>query len=87
MEVTDDKTLPSHKRKELQVEKAPYKSREAKLVKMADKLYNLRDLKRAKPLGWTDIRVQEYFEWSKRVVAGCRGTNANLEAELDKMFL
>ena len=50
-EVTDDKSLPKQRRKELQVITAPNKSREAKLVKLADKLYNLRDLNRCTPEG------------------------------------
>src|SRR5713101_8757667 len=43
-EVTDDKTLPKAERKRLQIEHAPSISREAKLVKLADKLCNLRDV-------------------------------------------
>ena len=50
-EVTDDKSLPKMERKRLQIVNAPHKSREAKLVKLADKLYNLRDLKRCTPQG------------------------------------
>ncbi|NXI75341.1 MESH1 pyrophosphohydrolase, partial [Rhipidura dahli] len=50
-EVTDDKTLPKAERKRLQVERAPVCSRRAKLVKLADKLYNLRDLNRCTPQG------------------------------------
>ena len=45
-EVTDDKNLAYQERKRMQVVNAPKKSREAKLVKLADKLYNLRDLDR-----------------------------------------
>ncbi|CAM5146142.1 unnamed protein product [Eretmochelys imbricata] len=44
-EVTDDKMLPKMERKRLQIERAPHSSRGARLVKLADKLYNLRDLK------------------------------------------
>lgn len=61
-EVTDDKTLPKARRKQLQIEHAPNLSREAKLVKLADKLYNLRDLKKSIPIGWTSERVTEYFK-------------------------
>lgn len=50
-EVTDDKSLPKQDRKRLQVEHAPHCSRQAKLVKLADKLYNLRDLNRCTPAG------------------------------------
>ena len=50
-EVTDDKSLPKQERKRLQVEHAPHCSHQAKLVKLADKLYNLRDLNRCTPVG------------------------------------
>lgn len=50
-EVTDDKTLPKQERKLLQVEHARHCSHQAKLVKLADKLYNLRDLNRCTPAG------------------------------------
>lgn len=59
---------------------------QAKLVKLADKLYNLRDLKRTTPNGWTEQRVHEYFVWATKVVAGLRGTNCNLEKALDDLF-
>lgn len=85
-EVTDDKSLPKAKRKCLQVETAPKKSKEAKLVKLADKLYNLRDLQRSPPVGWPEERVQEYFEWAGQVLRGCVGTNAKLEEELEKVL-
>jgi guanosine-3',5'-bis(diphosphate) 3'-pyrophosphohydrolase len=55
-------------------------------VKLADKLYNLRDLNRATPEGWTEERVHKYFEWASKVVAGLRGTNEIMEKELDKLF-
>ncbi|XP_026793559.3 guanosine-3',5'-bis(diphosphate) 3'-pyrophosphohydrolase MESH1 isoform X2 [Pangasianodon hypophthalmus] len=50
-EVTDDKTLPKQERKLLQVKHALHCSHQAKLVKLADKLYNLRDLNRCTPAG------------------------------------
>jgi len=85
-EVTDEKGLPTAERKRLQVVNASKKSREAKLVKLADKLYNLRDLDRVTPEGWTQQRVEEYFLWAAQVVKGCRGTNEALEKELDELF-
>ncbi|KAM9422445.1 guanosine-3',5'-bis(diphosphate) 3'-pyrophosphohydrolase MESH1-like isoform 6-T6 [Salvelinus alpinus] len=48
-EVTDNKALPKQERKRQQVEHAPHSSHQAKLVKLADKLYNLRDLNRCTP--------------------------------------
>ena len=86
-EVTDDKTLPKMERKRQQIEHAKHSSHEAKLVKLADKLYNLRDLKRCTPEGWTQERVHEYFEWSAKVVSGLKGTNKPLEDALNKLFI
>lgn len=85
-EVTDDKRLPKAERKRLQVVHAPSRSRQAKLVKLADKLYNLRDLLQSTPVGWTEDRVQEYFEWAAQVVRGLRGTNPAIEEELAQVL-
>ncbi|NWS25232.1 MESH1 pyrophosphohydrolase, partial [Polioptila caerulea] len=85
-EVTDDKTLPKMERKRLQIERAPVCSHRAKLVKLADKLHNLRDLNRCTPRGWSPERVQEYFRWAALVVAGLRGTSAALEGALQRLF-
>ncbi|XP_012260484.2 guanosine-3',5'-bis(diphosphate) 3'-pyrophosphohydrolase MESH1 [Athalia rosae] len=85
-EVTDDKSLPKAERKLQQIITSKNRSREAKLVKLADKIYNLRDLQKGAPVGWSDVRVREYFQWAKKVVDNCRGTNAALENILDKIF-
>lgn len=85
-EVTDDKQLPKERRKELQVEHAPHLSREAKLVKLADKLCNLRDLVDSPPHDWPLERKQQYFAWSLRVVAGLRGVHAELERAFEEQL-
>jgi (p)ppGpp synthase/HD superfamily hydrolase len=85
-EVTDDKSLGKDERKAQQIIHAAHASHEAKLVKLADKLYNLRDLNSGTPAGWTEQRVHEYFEWSAKVVKGLRGTNKALEDKLDELF-
>ncbi len=66
-EVSDDKTLEKDERKRLQIEHAPHASPEAKLVKLADKLHNLRDLEVNVPVGWEQKRVDEYYRWSAKV--------------------
>ncbi|CAO1422823.1 unnamed protein product [Diamesa tonsa] len=85
-EVTDDKTLPKMERKQLQIDHARTSSPKAKLVKLADKLYNLRDLQKSTPVGWTKERSDEYFVWAKKVVDNLRGTNKKLEEALDVVF-
>ncbi|XGW23570.1 hypothetical protein V3C99_005639 [Haemonchus contortus] len=85
-ECTDDKSLPKDVRKKAQIENAPKHSHKAKLVHLADKLYNLRDIERQTPIGWDRRRVKEYFKWSKEVIAGMKGTNENLEMTLDDLI-
>lgn len=85
-EVTDDKTLEKSVRKQLQIEHAKTSSPKAKAVKLADKLYNLRDILICTPEGWTKERCDEYFIWAKKVVDNLRGTNKLLEDALDDVF-
>ena len=86
-EVTDDKRLSKAERKRLQIEHAPHLSREAKLVKLADKLCNLRDVAERPPAGWPLERRQEYFDWAKRVIDGLRGTHSRLEDAFDQAYV
>jgi GTP diphosphokinase / guanosine-3',5'-bis(diphosphate) 3'-diphosphatase len=67
-EVTDDKSLEKHTRKELQVEHAPGASWAAAQLKIADKLCNVEDIATAPPPGWSLDRLTEYLAWSERVV-------------------
>src|SRR5688572_10783086 len=75
-EVTDDKNLLKAERKRLQIEHAAHISREAKLVKLADKICNVRDVAHQPPAKWDLTRRREYFEWAKAVVDKMRGTHA-----------
>jgi GTP diphosphokinase / guanosine-3',5'-bis(diphosphate) 3'-diphosphatase len=84
LEVTDDKKLPKHVRKQLQIETAPHKSPQAKLLKMADKISNIREIGDSPPRDWSLARRLEYFDWSEKVVAGLRGVNAALENLYDE---
>lgn len=83
LEVTDDKALPKAERKRLQIEHAPHASLEARLVKLADKTCNLRDITASPPADWSAQRKREYFDWAKAVVDGLRGTHAGLEQLFD----
>jgi guanosine-3',5'-bis(diphosphate) 3'-pyrophosphohydrolase len=84
-EVTDDKSLSKSLRRERQVEHAPHLSRHATLVKLADKICNLRDILAHPPAGWADQRKTEYFEWAGRVVYGLRGTHSGREKVFDEL--
>jgi len=86
LEVSDDKCLEKAERKERQVEHAPQLSDRAKLVKLADKISNLRDVADHPPPDWTLQRRQEYFDWAKRVIDGLRGVHSGLEAKFDAEY-
>jgi len=83
-EVTDDKSLPKAERKRRQVEHAPELSTSAKLIKLADKIANVRDVTDGPPSDWSVGRRREYLDWAERVVAGCSGVNSALELRFDE---
>lgn len=60
-------------------------SPEAKLVKLADKICNLRDILASPPVDWPAERKQAYFYfgWAAQVVAGMWGIHHGLECIFD----
>ncbi|MEX2205261.1 MAG: HD domain-containing protein [Myxococcota bacterium] len=84
-EVTDDKSLPKAERKKLQEEHAPQLSRDAKQLKLGDKISNVREIGAAPPADWSLERRREYIAWARSVVDGCRGANAALERHFDSI--
>jgi (p)ppGpp synthase/HD superfamily hydrolase len=86
-EITDDKQLSKAERKRLQIVHAPQLSTRAKLVKLADKIANVRSIIDTPPAEWSLERKREYLDWSERVVAGCRGSNAALERAFDETLV
>lgn len=86
IEVSDDKNLDKALRKKLQIEHAAHISNKAKLVKLADKICNLRDIAACPPVDWPIERKQAYFDWAKAVIDQLRGVNPALEASFDAAF-
>lgn len=86
LEVTDDKSLPKEKRKQLQVEHAPHLSAGAKQIKLADKISNITDIMNSPPADWSIERRLEYIDWGINVVEGLRGANAGLERHFDELI-
>jgi len=85
-EVTDDTTLLKTDRKRLQIEHAPHLSREAQLVKLADKIANVIAVTETPPAKWPLSRRKEYLDWTEQVVAGVRGCNPALEKLYDEVL-
>jgi guanosine-3',5'-bis(diphosphate) 3'-pyrophosphohydrolase len=86
MEVTDDTNLSKASRKQAQIDHAAHISYKAKLVKLADKISNLRDVLNNAPADWSLERKQEYFDWACKVIDQLRGTHPGLEALFDDIY-
>ena len=85
-EVTDDKSLPKAERKRRQIASAPTKSHEAKLVKLADKICNLRDLRDCPP-DWSEDRINAYHRFARDVYRGLRGEQPDLDEAMEGLLL
>lgn len=86
LEVTDTQWVKKALRKRLQVARARHSSDDAKLVKLADKICNLRDMAAHPPSGWPLERKRQYFDWAKEVVDQLRGTHPELERRFDEVY-
>ena len=66
-EMTDDMSLPSKERKQLQIEHAAELSAGAARIKIADKICNISDLLEYE-LTWTKKRKLDYVQWAQKVI-------------------
>jgi guanosine-3',5'-bis(diphosphate) 3'-pyrophosphohydrolase len=85
-EVTDDKRLSKNERKRIQLDHASGVSPEAKQLKIADKLCNLREILASPPANWPLFRKHQYFEWAKQVVDQVRDANPRLAEKFDAAY-
>lgn len=84
--VTDDKDLPKAERKRMQVQHAGHAPHGARLIKLADKTANLRDLADFPPADWLQHRRREYFDWAAEVIGQVRGVHPTLEGLFDAAY-
>ena len=80
-EVTNDLNLDSEQNKQRQIDHVPGMSQDARLVKLADRLANIIDL-RSPPPAWSPEKTEGYFEWGQKLLTALKGTNAPLEYAL-----
>jgi guanosine-3',5'-bis(diphosphate) 3'-pyrophosphohydrolase len=78
LEVTDDKEVSKSERKEFQINNAPLSSLNARKLKIADKICNMRDII-SYPLDWSMERKLNYLKWAKKVFDACGNVNPLLE--------
>ena len=81
VQVTDDKSLPKKERKKAQIEHAGHLSPGAKLIKLADKISNVRELGDDPPPDKTRKKLLKYFKWARDVVEALGSVNPDLEKE------
>jgi HD domain len=82
-ENSDDMTLPKPERRSARMAAISKKSREARLVKFADIISNLRAIAVSPPAGWSDDRRLGYLESCRNLVDAGRGSNDEIERIFD----
>lgn len=85
-EVTDVSNLSKSERRRLQIANAKKKSKEAQLITLAVKLYNIRDIEKNKPINWTSKEIDEFYKFAKMVIDEIRGVNVHLEKKFDQIY-
>jgi hypothetical protein len=86
-ENSDDMSLPKAERRTARIAGMALKSREARIIKMADIISNLRAIAVSPPAGWYAERKLGYLEGCRQVVDAARGTEASLERIFDETAL
>jgi HD domain len=82
-ENSDDMTLPKPERRRARLASINKKSREARLVKFADIISNLRAIAVSPPAGWSNDRRLGYLDSCRNLVDAGRGSNAEIERIFD----
>lgn len=60
--------------------------RTAGLIKIADKICNLRDILASPPADWTRARKREYFDWAKQMMDQVRGVSPVLKRKFVRVW-
>jgi hypothetical protein len=83
-ETSDDMSLPKMERRRARIAAMPLKSREARLIKIADVISNLRAIAVSPPAGWSAERKLGYLEGCRQLVDAGRGTDDEIERIFDQ---
>lgn len=81
LELTDDKSLPEDERRRQQTAAAANLSHDAKLIRLADKISNLKELT-AMPMPENLTRLDNYVNWTEEMLAALSGVSEPLESML-----
>ncbi|MFD2251936.1 hypothetical protein FHS82_003350 [Pseudochelatococcus lubricantis] len=84
IENSDDMTLPKDERRRQRIAAMAHKSPEARIVKTADVISNLRAIAVSPPAGWAMDRRLGYLEGCRQLIDAGRGANAVIETLFDQ---
>ncbi len=84
VENSDDMSLPKDERRRARIAAMPHKTPDARMVKTADVISNLRAMVVSPPAGWPVDRKLGYLDGCRQLIDAGRGANAALEAAFDK---
>jgi len=82
-ENSDDMTLPKPERRLARLASISKKSREARLVKFADIISNLRAIAVSPPAGWSNDHRLGYLQSCRNLADAGRGSNSEIEKVFD----
>ena len=85
-ECSDNKKLSKIERKKTQIIHAEHISKEAKMVKLADKISNASGIVKDPPKNWSPVEMKGYVDWCYAVVNNLKGVNVVMEDTLAKLF-
>jgi hypothetical protein len=80
---SDDMSLQKSERRRARILAMPHKSTEARIVKIADVISNLRAIGVSPPAGWSMDRKLGYLEGCRQLIDAGRGVNSRLEQIFD----
>ena len=78
-ELTDNDMLTFSQSKQMQIDNAPHLSKNATLVRIADKISNVSDVIENPPPEWNQKRCNKYVDWAEAVMNNCQKVNQDLE--------
>ena len=86
LEVSDDMTLSKEERKAKQIEHASHLSEGAALIKLGDKISNVKDVINNPQDDWSLNRRKEYLIWAEKVIDNCPKVNNQLEKRFKEII-
>ena len=86
MEVTDHSGGNDTEKFQQQLQRVESLSSSARVIKLADKIANVKSLLSFPPEGWDLQKRSLYINWADRIITALKGTNQKLESYYDELI-